>query len=130
MRLFLFLAIILSGVRLYAQTAPVDSCSINPSQVAFFQGFENRSIIKTRELNKIIRLVSDDKDIKIVGFTFSIDPGDDIYVRRVYSDTLSIQEAYPIRKMKKGYLISFGCINGVDRKGDLVCLKPFIFFIK
>ena len=83
------------------------------------------------DLAKVKKLIANDKEITILRFTFSIDcDACDLYIGDVYSDTFPGDELKHIHDMKPMQVLSFECIVGKNKKGELVTCKPFLFYIK
>ena len=109
----------------------MDSCSIAPQYTASIRGITKKGMISLSDLEIVHRIIADDQDISILRFTYSIDcDGCDMYVQDVYSDTLPSEELVYIRKMKPMQVLSFECIVGKNKKGELVTCKPFLYYIK
>ena len=126
--LVLFLAVNLLG---HSQNADMDSCSIPPQHSATIEGIEKKGMLSVEDLAKVNKIIADEKDITILRFTYSIDcDGCDMYVQDVYADRLPEEELKMIKAMKPMQVLSFECIVGKNKKGELVTCKPFLYYIK
>ncbi|HEX7844167.1 MAG TPA: hypothetical protein VF476_00120 [Chitinophagaceae bacterium] len=125
----IILSLISSSV--FSQTNEVDSCSISPTHIAMIDGLDKKGMLSTTDMPKIRKLVSDDKDVTILRFTYSVDcDGCDIDIREVFADTLSREDMKVLAEIKPMRVLSFECIVGKNKKGELVAFKPFLFYIK
>ena len=116
---------------LYAQTDAIDSCAIAPLYTASIDGIDKKGMLSVDDLSKVKKLVASEKDITILRFTFSIDcDACDLYIGDVNSDTFPGDELKHIHDMKPMQVLSFECIVGKNKKGELVTCKPFLFYIK
>lgn len=129
--LFIFL---LMGTALFAtaQSGDKDSCSIEPSHTAMFDGLDKKGMLSTDDLVKIKKIVAEDKAIKIIRFSYTIDCGEDCEMisRNVFTDTLPAEELKHIQEMRSRDIFSIECIIGKNKKGELVSCKPFLFYIR
>jgi hypothetical protein len=115
-----------------AQSEEIDSCSIEPVHTAMFEGLDKKGMLYIDDLGKIKKLVAEDKGIKIIRFSYTIDCGEDCEMinRNVFADTLSAEELKYIQAMRSRDIFSIECIVGKNKKGDLVSCKPFLFYIR
>jgi hypothetical protein len=114
-----------------SQNEEVDSCSITPTYTASLEGISKKGMLSTEDLSKVVKVIADEKEIRILRFTYSIDcDGCDMYVQDVYSDKLPEEETRMIKAMKPMQVLSFECIVGQNKKGELITCKPFLFYIK
>jgi len=128
--LFLFNLIFISVI-CNAQIANIDSCKILPYHTASFEGVAVQGMIDFDDRYKLKRMISDEKDAAIIRFHLTIDCDDcGIYAREVYSDTLSLQDLKVMNRQNARYIISFECITGKTKKGELISHKPFLFYVK
>jgi hypothetical protein len=108
-----------------------DSCKILPYYIAFFDGAVAKGIINFDDRHQLKKMISEDKDASILRFTVTIDCDDcDVYTREVYDDTLSAQDMKMMSRTDARYIISFDCITGKTKKGQLISHKPFLFYLK
>ena len=130
-RLYFLLMLLIGSITVHSQNADIDSCSISPLYTASLEGINKKGMIAIDDLEKVKNVISDEKDITILRFTYSIDcDGCDMYVQDVYSDQLPEEEIRMIKAMKPMQVLSFECIVGRNKKGELVTCKPFLFYVK
>ena len=127
---FLFVSIFIFG-NAFSQTEETDSCAINPTLTASFEGIDKKGMISTEDLAKFKKLVPSESGTTILRFTYSIDcDGCDIEIYEVYADTLSAEDIKRLVAVRPMQVISFECIIGKNTKGELVSYKPFLFYVK
>ena len=130
-RLYFLLMLLIGSITVHSQNADIDSCSISPLYTASLEGINKKGMIAIDDLEKVKKVISDEKEITILRFTYSIDcDGCDMYVQDVYSDKLPEEEIKMIKAMKPMQVLSFECIVGRNKKGELVTCKPFLFYVK
>lgn len=130
-----FKALVLVVLTLYlpalvsAQTS--DSCSIAPNFTASIDGLSAKGMMNTTDLEKIKKLIPAETGLKIIGFTYSIDCDNcEMIVRRVNSDSFSEEDRKVILDIKSRQILSFECIIGLNKKGELIAYKPFLYYIR
>jgi hypothetical protein len=127
----LFLSSLFFGVIAYSQTASTDSCAITPLYTASFEGIQEKGMLSVEAVSRFRKMIPGDDGTTILRFTFSIDCDKcELYMKEVYSDTLSADDQQRMKKVNGGQVISFECIVGKNKKGELVSYKPFLFYIK
>jgi hypothetical protein len=126
---FLLMAIALFAT---AQSDDIDSCSMEPSHTAMFDGLDKKGMLSTDDLGKIKKIVAEDKGIKIIRFSYTIDCGEDCEMisKSVFTDTLPAEDLKYIQAMRSRNIFSIECIIGKNKKGELVSCKPFLFYIR
>lgn len=131
MKLFFLFAALLFVSNAFSQTDEVDSCAIAPTLTASFQGVDKKGMISTEDLAQFKKLVPTEAGTTILRFTYTIDcDGCDIEVRDVFADTLSAADIKRLVAIKPMQVLSFECIVGKNKKGELVSYKPFLFYVK
>ncbi len=131
MRLIFLITFLLTTVIGRTQADETDSCAIAPTHTAAIQGLDKKGMLSLEDIPKIKRLVAADKDVSILRFTFSVDcDGCDIDIYEVYGDTLSAEDLKRLAAVKPMQVLSFECIIGKSKIGELVSCKPFLFYIK
>ncbi len=128
---FLALLILLTSITMYGQNTDIDSCSIAPAYTATIDGIDKKGMLSVDDLAGAKKLIASGKDVTILRFTYSIDcDGCDMYVQDLYADTIPDEELKLIKAMKPMQVLSFECIVGKNKHGELVTCKPFLFYIK
>lgn len=131
MRLIFSITLLLFSAVGWAQADETDSCAIAPAHTAVIQGLDKKGILSMDDISKIKRLVAEDKEVSILRFTFSVDcDGCEMDIYEVYADTLSAEDLKRLAAIKPRQVLSFDCIVGKNKKGDLVTCKPFLFYIR
>jgi hypothetical protein len=131
MKIILLVATLFCFSNAFAQVEEVDSCAISPTLQASFEGIDKKGMISTADLTKFKKLVPSEPGTIILRFTYSIDcDGCEIEIHEVYADTLSGEDVKRLAAVKPMQVISFECIIGKNRKGELVNYKPFLFYVK
>ena len=88
-------------------------------------------MISYDDIGKLRKMISDEEGATILRFTVSIDcDACELYTREVYGDTLSAEDLKVMNRRESRYVISFDCIAGKTKKGELISHKPFLFYIK
>jgi hypothetical protein len=131
MKLFFLVSLIILSFAGYAQITNIDSCKILPYHTASFEGVTVQGMIDFDDRYKLKRMISDEKDAVIIRFHVTIDCDDcGIYTREIYGDTLSLQDLKVMSRQNARYIISFECITGKTKRGELISHKPFLFYVK
>jgi hypothetical protein len=131
MRITFLIVFVLFFDNVFSQTEEIDSCAIAPTLTASFEGIDKKGMISTDDLAKFKKLVPSEPGTMILRFTYSIDcDGCEIEIHEVYADTLSGDDVKRLVAVKPMQVISFECIIGKNRKGELVSCKPFLFYVK
>jgi hypothetical protein len=130
MKTVLILLSIIFCTTTYSQ-AVTDSCAIAPLYTASFENIQEKGMLSVEAASRFKKMLPDDKNTTILRFTFSIDCDKcELYMKEVYADTLSADDQARISKVNGGNVISFECIVGKNKKGELVSYKPFLFYVK
>jgi hypothetical protein len=110
----------------------VDSCSIIPKYIASFDGITAKGMLSPEDVMKIKKLKAEEAGVKIIRFTYLIDCGEDCEGegRTVDGDTFTEEDLKALQAMKSRNVLSLQCILGKDKKGELVALKPFLYYIR
>jgi hypothetical protein len=108
-----------------------DSCKIQPFHTASFEGVHAKGMINYDNISKLHKMISDEDGTTILRFTVSIDcDACELYTREVYGDTLSVEDIKLMTRRESRYIISFDCITGKTKKGEIISHKPFLYYIK
>lgn len=125
--IFSFFLLLLSTV-VFSQT---DSCKTEPLHTASFAGVTVKGMIGYDDIGKLHKMISDEESTAILRFTLTIDcDACELYTREVYGDTLSAEDLKVMNRRESRYIISFDCIAGKTKKGELISHKPFLYYIK
>ncbi|HEX2628828.1 MAG TPA: hypothetical protein VHM26_07450 [Chitinophagaceae bacterium] len=125
----IFLIIFLSIATIAFSQA--DSCKTAPLHTASFAGVTVKGMISYDDIGKLHKMISDEEGSTILRFTLSIDcDACEMYTREVYSDTLSAEDIKVMNRRESRYIISFDCIAGKNKKGELISHKPFLYYVK
>jgi len=131
MKIFFLIVSMFFFGNVFSQTEEIDSCAIDATLTASFKGIDKMGMISTEDLTKFKKLVSSDSSTTILRFTYSIDcDGCEIEVHEVYADVLSEDDIKRLAAVKPMQVLSFECIVGKNKKGELIRYKPFLFYVK
>jgi hypothetical protein len=109
----------------------IDSCKIQPFHTASFSGVQAKGMIGYDDISKLHQIISDQAGSSILRFTVSIDcDACEMYSREVQGDTLSAEDIRVMNRRESRYIISFDCITGKTKKGELISHKPFLYYVK
>jgi len=128
MRIIFSATLILLTTIAFSQT---DSCKTEPLHTASFAGVTVKGMISYNDIDKLHKMISDEEGTTILRFTLSIDcDACELYTREVYGDTLSADDIKVMNRRESRYIISFDCIAGKTKKGELISHKPFLYYVK
>lgn len=128
MRIFYSILLVLFSTFAFSQA---DSCKTEPLHTASFAGVTAKGMISYDEIRKLHKMISDEEGATILRFTLSIDcDACELYTREVYGDTLSAEDLKVMNRRESRYIISFDCIAGKTKKGEVISHKPFLYYIK